>query len=90
MKFIIFTAPVRLNTFDFSIKEAFYMSLKKKKNALDLRSIMQKINPCESSEVINKANIIFKARDRNWSRPPDIRMNKFKWFRSTMNRIIVG
>lgn len=55
---MIFPSPVRLNSPNFGVKETFNMILKSIKDGLNIRFVLQKINPAETAIIVNKANII--------------------------------
>jgi hypothetical protein len=69
VKFLVFPAPIGLNTSNFGVKESLNMFLKLEKDALRLGSIDHKINLCEFRKVINKTDTILITINRNWCGP---------------------
>jgi hypothetical protein len=59
MEAMIFTAPVRLHSKNFSVKDTLNMSLEKVKYFLNIRFMFKKINPTMADVVIHETNIIF-------------------------------
>jgi hypothetical protein len=57
-KVTILTTLVRLNSYNFMIKETFNRDLKLKKGGHDIRFCLNRKNPCISTENINERNII--------------------------------
>jgi hypothetical protein len=72
---LIFTTPVRLHGYDFTIKHSFNKALKFFEEFEDFRFVTKQVNPNELTIIINKANIVFliaKGIDR---KTPDIQKN---------------
>jgi hypothetical protein len=86
MEPMIFSSPVRLNPFDFMVKEELNMFLKFEKYILNLGFGMKEIDPSEFSEIIDKTHIVFKTTNRRYGRIPNISVNEFKWRNRSMSR----
>jgi hypothetical protein len=56
---LIFTTPVRLHGYDFTIKHSFNKALKFFKEFEDFGFVTKQVNPSELTIIINKANIVF-------------------------------
>jgi hypothetical protein len=72
---LIFTTPVRLHGYDFTIKHSFNKALKFFEEFEDFGFVTNQVNPNEFTIIINKANIVFliaKGIDRRTS---DIQKN---------------
>jgi hypothetical protein len=75
MMFFISSTPVRLDMNNLSIKEAFHMFLKLKKHIIDIRFMLNQIEPSETTISINKTHIETMSTDRNLGRAPHIGIN---------------
>jgi hypothetical protein len=78
MEFMIFTAPIRLDGFNFGVQKELNMSLKSIKHPFNIRFMFKEVDPAKTRIVIDKANIILKTTGRSNSRTPNIRVYKFK------------
>jgi hypothetical protein len=58
MESVIFTTPVGLHSNNFSVKDTLNMSLEKIKYFLNIRFVLNKINPTMVDVVIHKNNLI--------------------------------
>jgi hypothetical protein len=86
MEPMIFSSPVRLNPFDFMVKEELNMFLKFEKYILNLRFGMKEIDPSEFSKIIDETHVVFKTTNRRYGRIPNISVNEFKWRNRSMSR----
>jgi hypothetical protein len=75
VKFLIFTAPIRLDMNDFAIKKTFHMFLKLKKHIIDIRLVFEQIELGETTISINKTHIKMMSTDRGLRRTPHIGIN---------------
>ena len=57
MEFVIFTTPIGLNCLDFSVQKSFNMSLKIIKDLLDIRLVLNEIDPAKTIIGIYKTDI---------------------------------
>jgi hypothetical protein len=76
VKTTIFPTPIRLNTFNFCVKEKFSMFLETKKSVFNLGFSMKKVGPSEFCEIVNETNIIFESTNRRNCRTPNIGINE--------------
>lgn len=58
--FLVFATPISLNIVDLCAKSKLSFLLKLKEHMVHTRFIFQQINPSESTEIIDKTNIVFK------------------------------
>jgi hypothetical protein len=73
VELFIFTTPIGLHSNDFSIKLALNKLLKIKKDLINIRTLLEQINPSKFTEIIYKAYIISVLANRGWCRTPYIR-----------------
>jgi hypothetical protein len=78
MEFMIFTAPIGLDSFNFGVQKELNMSLKSIKHPFNIRFMFKEIDPAKTRIVIDKANIVLKTTGRSNSRTPNIRVYKLK------------
>jgi len=76
-KLLVFTAPIRLHSKNFSVKLPFNKSLKFMKTLKNFALVAQQIDPSELAEIINKTHIISISSNSWESRAPNIGENKF-------------
>jgi hypothetical protein len=60
----ILASLIRLKGTYFSIKEQLDMFLKQMKGFLNVGFPLEKVNPCEPAEIIQKTDIVFKTTNR--------------------------
>jgi hypothetical protein len=70
---LVFPSPVGLNRKDFSIKEPLDKILEVLELLEKLRFVLEHVDPCKFTIVINEANIILKTTNRITHRSPYIR-----------------
>ena len=75
MQLMVLTAPIRLDGFNLSVQKTLNMSLKSIENLLNIRFVLEKINPTKTGVVVNKTNIVLIPPGRGNSRAPNIGMN---------------
>jgi hypothetical protein len=75
VQLMILATPIRLNGFDFSVQQTLHMRLEGIKDMLNIRLVLEEVNPTETGIIIDKANIIFIPSRRCNSWTPYIRMN---------------
>jgi hypothetical protein len=78
MEAVILSAPIGLDSANLSIQQTLNMRLKSVKDALNVRFVLNQVNPRIAAVIINEANIILKTSGRRQSRTPNISMNKLK------------
>jgi hypothetical protein len=59
METMVFATPVRLDSLYFGVQKALNMGLESIKNLLNIRLVLEEINPAKTRMIINKANIVF-------------------------------
>jgi hypothetical protein len=75
VQLMILATPIRLNGFDFGVQQTLHMRLEGVEDMLNIRLMLEKINPAKTEIVIDKANIIFIPSRGCNSWTPYIRMN---------------
>lgn len=87
---LLFPAPIRLHSFDFSICQAFNKVLEILKLGKNLRFVFKEIDPSEFAKVIDETNIINFIANRVYSRTPYIGKHKLQRFNRNTTGLRVG
>jgi hypothetical protein len=74
---LVLSTPVALNGEDFLVEKSFDMCLKLNQDPMNIRFVLNDVDPHEVTKVINEADMVATATRCMDGRAPNICVNKF-------------